>query len=112
MHAIFNEKLKQITFEQSPNWDGDWHSKYGGTWNDVFAHSIDGFSAGIPFSAELANINGISVILFCGNDITEEHIQRAKSALKRNRDVVGFFVYRGKYMTPLPEKTSSMDWYN
>ena len=95
MYIIFNSNSKKIWLIEAPNWEGDWHKNFGGSWDCVEAYRIDGHAEGVPYSEELANINGMSFILFCFTSEHDKKINEAKAKINRDRDVVRMRVIRG-----------------
>lgn len=89
-YAMHHYETNAVKLETDPDFDGDWHARYGAT----SAYSIDGEVCGIPYNEELASIDGMRFYLFPPAGTTDETIESAKAKLRSDRDVVGLRVFR------------------
>lgn len=85
------------------NWDGEWTKRYfpNAKPSLVQAFRIDGSAQYGPndtdaffFNEELVSSQGVGIMLFIEPGATDEQIERAKSKLRGQRDVVRFYVFR------------------
>lgn len=79
-----------------PNWDGDWEKRY---WPDVDsslveARMIDSWTGTYPVAEELSGPDGMHFTIFVPAGESRENIDKAKHAIRSDRDATGFKVMR------------------
>lgn len=98
-YVIYDRTTRKAAMVTNPNWDGEYWERYlpGSKSINVSGYRVDGAYNGIPFTEELASIDGMWFGLFPDGAHTKADVAKAKKMIRNDRDVVSMTVYRVKW---------------
>src|SRR5664279_5553481 len=79
------QQRTRISLSKSPRCDGV-GMKIRKT--DVLESKAEGLCCGLPYSTELASVNGCSIHFWCGDAIDNDLLERALGKARSERDIV------------------------